>query len=143
MRISGVVVHWSLTIDGMVERRHVWTESAPVQNADSIVGHVLERLGPFPVFIYRRVAGVAVVIADDKAPSIRQALAELVRPPEHYAIAPMIRSTGGCDGSPKTSVASSIPSARIIRSFIAGLPNSGLAPRGSAPGCVRAAVHRQ
>jgi len=58
-------------------------ESAPVQNADSIVGHVLERLGPFPVFIYRRVAGVAVVIADDKAPSIRQALAELVRPPEH------------------------------------------------------------
>ena len=83
MRISGVVVHWSLTIDGMVGRRHVWTESAPVQNADSIVGHVLERLGPFPVFIYRRVAGVAVVIADDKAPSIRQALAELVRPPEH------------------------------------------------------------
>jgi len=48
MRISGVVVHWSLTIDGMVERRHVWTESAPVQNADSIVGHVLERLGPSP-----------------------------------------------------------------------------------------------
>jgi hypothetical protein len=45
--------HWSLTIDGMVERRRVWTESAPVQSADSIVG-------------YRRVAGVAVVIADDK-----------------------------------------------------------------------------